>query len=181
VKYQYIELLTTSIFLFVVFSNEITKCYGISQVIQEVWLKRLLCRLGATTYLKFLHWKALILFSHYMFRGREYALLLQRDLYKGPLPKERRICDQLRWVVGLLTGHCHLKGNLFKLGLTADPIRERCLEYDESSIHILCDCEAVVYTRFRHLGQCFMEPSDYYDAPTDKVLHFIRSVVLIKG
>jgi hypothetical protein len=26
-----------------------------------------------------------------------------------------------------------------------------------------------------------MEPSDYYDAPIDKVLHFIRSVGLIKG
>jgi hypothetical protein len=32
--------------------------------------------------------------------------------------------DQLRWVVGLLTGHCHLKGHLFKLGLTDDPICE---------------------------------------------------------
>jgi hypothetical protein len=43
-------------------------------------------------------------------------------------------------------------------------------------------CEAVAYTRFRHLGQyVFMEPSDYYDAPIDKVLHFIRSVGLIKG
>jgi ABC-type dipeptide/oligopeptide/nickel transport system permease subunit len=26
-----------------------------------------------------------------------------------------------------------------------------------------------------------MEPSDYYDAPVDKVLHFIRGVGLIKG
>jgi hypothetical protein len=51
--------------------------------------------------------------------------------------------DQLRWAIGLLTGHCHLKGHLFKLGLTADPICEGCLEDDESSIHILCDCEAV--------------------------------------
>jgi hypothetical protein len=33
--------------------------------------------------------------------------------------------DQLRWIVGLLTGHCHLKVHLFKLGLTADPICER--------------------------------------------------------
>jgi hypothetical protein len=89
--------------------------------------------------------------------------------------------DQLRWMVGLLTGHCHLKGHLFKLGLTADPFCKRCLEDDESSIHILCDCEAVAYTRFHHLGQYFMEPSDYYDAPIDKVLHFIRSVILIKG
>jgi hypothetical protein len=39
--------------------------------------------------------------------------------------------DQLGWVVGLFTGHCHLKGHLFKLGLTDDPIRERCLEEDE--------------------------------------------------
>jgi hypothetical protein len=35
--------------------------------------------------------------------------------------------------------------------------------------------------RFRHLGQFFMEPSDYYDAPIGKVLHFIRGVGLIKG
>jgi hypothetical protein len=41
--------------------------------------------------------------------------------------------DQLRWVVGLLTGHCHLKGHLFKLGLTDDPICEKCLEEDESA------------------------------------------------
>jgi hypothetical protein len=32
--------------------------------------------------------------------------------------------DQLRWVVGLLTGH------LFKLGLTDDATCERCLEDD---------------------------------------------------
>jgi hypothetical protein len=80
------------------------------------------------------------------------------------------------WVVGLLTGHCHLKGHL-----TDDPICERCLEEDESATHILCDCEAVAHIRFRHLGQVFMEPSDYYDAPIDKVLHFIRGVGLIKG
>jgi hypothetical protein len=47
--------------------------------------------------------------------------------------------DQLRWLVGLLTGRCHLKGHLFKLGLTDDPICERCLEEDESATHILCD------------------------------------------
>jgi hypothetical protein len=84
-------------------------------------------------------------------------------------------------VVELLTGHCHLKGHLIKLGLTDDPVCERCLEEDESATHILCDCEAVAHVRFRHLGQVFMEPSDYYDAPINKVLHFIRGVGLIKG
>jgi hypothetical protein len=79
-------------------------------------------------------------------------------------------------VVGLLTRHCHLKGHLFKLELKDDPISERCLEEDESATHILCDCEAVAHVRFRHLGQFFMEPSDYYDVPIYKVIHYIRGV-----
>jgi hypothetical protein len=33
--------------------------------------------------------------------------------------------DQLRWIVELFTGHCRLKGQLFKLGLTDDPTCER--------------------------------------------------------
>jgi hypothetical protein len=84
-------------------------------------------------------------------------------------------------MVGLLTGHCQLKGHRFKFGLTDDPICERCLEEDESATHILRDCEVVAHVRFRHLGQFFLEPSDYYDAPTYKFLHFIRGVGLIKG
>jgi hypothetical protein len=69
----------------------------------------------------------------------------------------------------------------FQLGLINDPICERCQEEDESATHILCDYEAVAHVSFRHLGQFFMEPSDYYDAPIDEVLHFIRGVGLIKG
>jgi hypothetical protein len=82
----------------------------------------------------------------------------------------------MRWVVGLFTGHSHLKGHLFKLGLTDDPTCERCLEKDKSATYILGDCEAIAYLRF-----CHLEQSDYYDAPLNKVLHFIRSVELING
>jgi hypothetical protein len=109
------------------------------------------------------------------------GLTQPKGLIQGPSARRTKDLlrlnrDQLRWVVGLLTGHRHLKGYLFKLGLTDDPICERCLEEDESATHILCDYEAVAHVRFRH-----MEPSDYYDAPIHKVLHFIRGVRLIKG
>jgi hypothetical protein len=67
------------------------------------------------------------------------------------------------------------------MGLEDDPICERCLEADESAAHVLCDCEALASLRFRHLGQSFMKPSDFYDAPIGKVLHFTQSVGLIKG
>jgi hypothetical protein len=86
--------------------------------------------------------------------------------------------NQLRWVTGLLTGHCHLKGRLFKMGLTNSPICERFLEKDESATHIQWDCEAIAYLRFRHH---FMEPGDLQDSPICKILHFIRSVGLLEG
>jgi hypothetical protein len=54
-----------------------------------------------------------------------------------PLRPSKPQYDQLRGVVGLLTGHFHLKGHLFKLGLTDDPICERCLEEDESATHTM--------------------------------------------
>jgi hypothetical protein len=81
--------------------------------------------------------------------------------------------------VGLLTGHCHLNGQIFKLGLTDDSICEKCTEEDASPTHILCDCAAVAYLRFRQLVQFSMEPSVYYDALIYKVTYFIRDVELI--
>jgi hypothetical protein len=50
-----------------------------------------------------------------------------------------------------------------------------------SATHILCECEALAYLRFRHLGRYFMEPSDYLDIPTYKILHYIRGAGLLKG
>jgi hypothetical protein len=58
-------------------------------------------------------------------------------------------------MVELYRGHCRLKGHLSKLGLTDDLTCERCLGKNESATHILCDCEAIAYLRFRHLGQFF--------------------------
>jgi hypothetical protein len=49
------------------------------------------------------------------------------------------------------------------MGLTKSPTCERCLEKGESATHILCDCEAIAYLKFRHLGHYFMEPGDYQD------------------
>jgi hypothetical protein len=42
--------------------------------------------------------------------------------------------------------------------------------------HVLCDCEARAHLRFRHLGQFFMEQSNFYEAPISKALYFIRNV-----
>jgi hypothetical protein len=105
---------------------------------------------------------------------------------KGPSAKKTREFinmnrDQLWWVVGLLTGHCHPKGHLLKLRLANRPICERCLQKEESVTHILCHCEATANLRFCHMDHYFMEPSNYHVASTRKVLCFITSVGLTKG
>jgi hypothetical protein len=83
--------------------------------------------------------------------------------------------EHLRWVVWLFTEHCPLKAHLFELGLTDDLTCEWCLKKDELATHILCDL------RFCHLHEFYMEPSDYYETPINKVLHFTWSVGLITG
>jgi hypothetical protein len=60
------------------------------------------------------------------------------------------------------------------------------LEDDRQHNYLVFNVFHFIYYMFRTyywviLGQFFMEPSDYYDAPIDKVLHFIRGVGLIKG
>jgi hypothetical protein len=120
-------------------------------------------------------------------KQREFlsGLKQAKELTVGPSAKATKDLlklnrDQLRWIVGLLTGHCHLKGHRFKLGFTVDPICERCLKEDESATQVLCDCETIAHLRFRHLGQFFMEPGDYYDAPISRGLQFVRSAGLLK-
>jgi hypothetical protein len=81
---------------------------------------------------------------------------------------------------GMFTGHCHLKGHLFKLGMTDDPICEGAWR-KMNQPHVPCDCEAIAHLRFRHLGQFFTEPGDYHDIPISKVLQFVRSAGLIRG
>jgi hypothetical protein len=89
------------------------------------------------------------------------------------------IRNQLRIMTGLLTGHCHLKGHLFKLGLVTSLKCNRCKQASETASHILCDCEAVATLRFRHLGCPFMKPGDFEDISVSKILHFVQGTGLL--
>lgn len=83
-------------------------------------------------------------------------------------------------MAGLLQGHCHLKERLFKMGLTNSLICKMCLEKYESAIHILFECEAIAYFRFLLQGHYLVEPDNFHDASISRILHFIRSVGLLK-
>jgi hypothetical protein len=68
--------------------------------------------------------------KHQEYRESLTGLRQAKGLIQGPSARRMKDLlrlnrDQLRWVIGLLTGHCHLKGHLFKLD---GPICETCLE-----------------------------------------------------
>jgi len=46
------------------------------------------------------------------------------------------------------------------MGLTNSPLCRRCEAEDETSVHILSECEALALLRHVHLGSFFLEPED---------------------
>jgi len=84
-------------------------------------------------------------------------------------------------MTGLLSGHSHVKGQLFKLGLVNSPVCDGCKQAYEMASHVLCHCEALVTLRFRHLGHHFMKPNDFDDISVSKILHCVQDVGLLNG
>ena len=88
-----------------------------------------------------------------------------RELISGPcLGAKARFLSfnrtQSRAVTGLLTGHNTLRRHLHLMELSDSPLCRRCGAEDETSAHILCECEALASLRHAHLGSSFLEPED---------------------
>jgi hypothetical protein len=67
---------------------------------------------------------------------------------------------QSRAVIGLLTGHNTLRWHLYLLGLQDSVLCRKWGVMEETSDHILCECEALASLRHTHLGSFFLEPKD---------------------
>jgi hypothetical protein len=68
-----------------------------------------------------------------------------------------------RAVTGLLTGHNTLKRHLHLMWLSDSPLCSRCGAEEETSAHILCECEALALLRHVYLGSSALEPEDIKD------------------
>jgi hypothetical protein len=87
--------------------------------------------------------------------------------------------NQLRIMTGLLAGHCHFRGCLFKLVLVGSSRCERYKQTFETASHVLCDCETLAVLRLQHLGHYFLKPGYLADISVRKVIHFVQSVGLL--
>ena len=88
-----------------------------------------------------------------------------RELISGPSPAAKTGLlsfnrTQSRVVIGLLTGHNTLRRHLHLMGLTNNPLCRRCGAENETSAHILCECEALASLRHVYLGSFFLDQED---------------------
>jgi hypothetical protein len=107
-----------------------------------------------------------------------------RELISGPnLATGARLLSfnrtQSRVVIGLLTGHNTLRRKLHIMGICDSPICRKCGAGEESSFHILCECEALASLRHRYLGSFFLDPEDIRVLGVGAVWNFAKGTGLL--
>ena len=86
---------------------------------------------------------------------------------------------QSRVVIGLLTGHNTLGRHLYIMGLSDNPTCRKCGTEEETSVHILCECEALVSLRHSYLCSFFLDPEDIRKLSIRAIWNFAKGTGLL--
>ena len=86
---------------------------------------------------------------------------------------------QFRVVTGHLTGHNTLWRHLYQWGLLDSPLYRKCGVGEETSAHILCECEALASLRHAYLGSFFLEPEDIRSLDLGAIWNYSKVVGLL--
>jgi len=83
-------------------------------------------------------------------------------------------------VVVILTGHAHVRGHLYTMGLfDGDPTCRFCWQETETVQHIICCCEALACQRYNISGNPLVEPKDISTASVRDLCPFITGTGLL--
>jgi len=83
-----------------------------------------------------------------------------------------------RAVTGFLTGHNTLRILIHLIGLSDSPLCRRCGAEDETSAHILCECEALASLIHAYLGSFLLEPEDIKSISLGAIWNFSKAIGL---
>jgi hypothetical protein len=85
--------------------------------------------------------------------------------------------NQMRLVVGLETGHCHLRRHLHRLGIyKEEPVCRRCGMGEETAHHILFECKALSRIRYPVFGPPGFELETIHQERSKPMLGLTRRV-----
>jgi hypothetical protein len=65
------------------------------------------------------------------------------------------------------------------MGLSNDPTCRKCGTEEETSVHVLCECEAFASLRHRYLGYSFLNPEDIGVPGVGAVWNFAKGMRLL--
>jgi hypothetical protein len=107
-----------------------------------------------------------------------------RELISGPnLATGARLLSfnrtRSRVIIGLLTGHNSLRRHLHIMGLSDNLICRKCGTEEESSVHILCECEALASLRHTYLGSFFLDLEDIRVLGVGAIWNFAKGTRLL--
>jgi hypothetical protein len=108
-----------------------------------------------------------------------------RELISGPsLATEVRLLSfnttQSRVITGILTGHNMPRRHLYIMGLSKNPTCRKCGTKEETSVHILCECEALASLRHAYLGSFFLDPEDIINLSRWAIQNFSKGTGLLE-
>jgi hypothetical protein len=86
---------------------------------------------------------------------------------------------QSRAVTGLLSRHNTLRRHLHLLGFSDNPTCRKCGANEESSVHILYECEALASLRHIHLGSFFLDVEDIGVLGVGTIWNFVKGTGLL--
>ena len=84
--------------------------------------------------------------------------------------------NDLRILVGILTGHNRLKSHLRTMGITSDELCRWCWDSDviENTEHFLCHCPALSQKRKKIMSSFFIQIDELNRIGTDNIMRFIK-------
>lgn len=84
--------------------------------------------------------------------------------------------QNLRTATGILTGHCHLRKHLHRMGLSDTPLCRGCEQEDETVEHILCECPTLSQIRYFLFGEYRLTQANMRELPSGDVITYFKQV-----
>ena len=110
---------------------------------------------------------------------RQTKLLIKEPLSAIEAAKIRCLKrENLRTLVGVLTGHFNFNKHLQNMGLAISSLCSRCLEDEDTAYHLVCLCPSLARRRFKILGNFVLSEQEFSKFGIKDIQKFISGLQL---
>lgn len=107
-----------------------------------------------------------------------------RSIINGPNEKNTKFLlnksrTDLRLIIGTITGHCKLNKHMQRMNLTQSATCRRCNEEDETPLHLITECPALITERAKIFNTRIMTTENIKNAKLEDILKFIKEIGIV--